>query len=107
VPLAAGTSRDAYHAAYSSALEQAFAQFDPEFVLVSAGFDCLADDPLGGLLLEPEDLHGMTSELLRLCRDSAAGGRLALTLEGGYQPQRTARAVVEVFHALIGLPSGR
>jgi acetoin utilization deacetylase AcuC-like enzyme len=106
VPLPAGTSRAAYRGAFRHALERVFGEFDPHFVLVSAGFDCLAGDPLGGLLLEPEDLHGMTTELMAHCRDGAAGGRLALALEGGYHPARTGQAVVQVFRALAGLPPG-
>jgi acetoin utilization deacetylase AcuC-like enzyme len=104
VPLAAGTTRTSYLAAYRAALAQVFSEFDPEFVLVSAGFDCLAGDPLGGLLLEPEDLHAMTAELAQHCLSSAAGGRLALALEGGYHPARTAQGVINVYHALTGLP---
>lgn len=104
VPLPAGTSRAAYLAAFAGALQRAFGEFDPEFVLVSAGFDCLAGDPLGGLLLEPEDLHQMTLELCGHAAAAAARGRIALALEGGYHPARTGQGVVNVLHALVGLP---
>jgi acetoin utilization deacetylase AcuC-like enzyme len=75
----------------------------PDFVLVSAGYDCLAGDPLGGLLLEPTDLYAMTRELVARC-ESVAGGRLAVVLEGGYEPARTGKAVVGTLRALCGLP---
>jgi acetoin utilization deacetylase AcuC-like enzyme len=104
VPVAAGTARVEYRRLFRAAMEQVFGEFDPEFVLVSAGFDCLAGDPLGGLLLEPEDLHGMTLELMDLSAGGAAAGRIACVLEGGYQPQRTAQGVLAVFHALAELP---
>ena len=104
VPLPAGTSRAAYRTAFTAALERALGDFDPEFVLVSAGFDCLASDPLGGLLLEPADMHALTLELRRRCQSSAAQGRIVLALEGGYQPARTGQGVVNVLHALVGLP---
>jgi acetoin utilization deacetylase AcuC-like enzyme len=105
VPLAAGTSRRAMRRAFTKALEDTLATFTPDLVLVSAGFGCLAGDPLGGLLLEPEDLHAMTLELLDLARDVAAG-RLACVLEGGYAPARLGAGVLRVIRALAGLPVG-
>jgi acetoin utilization deacetylase AcuC-like enzyme len=103
VPVRAATSRDAYLRTYGSALDAAFAEFTPDFVLVSAGYDCLAGDPLGGLLLEPADVHAMTRELVARCQ-AGAGGRLAVVLEGGYEPARTGRAVVATLRALCDLP---
>ena len=104
VPVAAGTPRADYLRLYRDTLERVFGEFDPEFVLVSAGFDCMAGDPLGGLLLEPEDLHAMTRELMRFAGAGAAAGRIACVLEGGYHPPTTARGVLSVFHALAELP---
>ncbi len=103
VPIRAGTAPAEYRRAYTAALDAVFAEFTPEFVLVSAGFDCLAGDPLGGLLLEPADLHAMTTELMARCR-SVAGGQLTLVLEGGYDPARTGAGVVATLRALCGLP---
>ncbi len=73
-----------------------------------AGFDCLADDPLGGLLLEPEDLHAITHEVVERTRSSAKG-RVVAVLEGGYLPERMGLGAVNVLRALAGLPavSGR
>ncbi len=102
VEVAAGTSRAAYRALFEEALERAFAVARPDFVLVSAGFDALAGDPLGGLLLEPEDFHGMT----RLVMERAAtmgDSRLVAMLEGGYDPRRTGLAAVAVIRALAGV----
>ncbi len=103
VPLAAGTSRSCYLDAFEKALDAAWREFVPEFVLVSAGFDCLAGDPLGGLLLEPEDMYTMANAL----RERAlvqSGGRVAALLEGGYSPDRTGHGVVATLHGLAGLP---
>ena len=55
VPLPAGTAAAEYRVAFSEALQQAFEQSTPDLVLVSAGYDCLAYDPLGGL---PDALAG-------------------------------------------------
>jgi acetoin utilization deacetylase AcuC-like enzyme len=105
VPLRAGTSRTEYLASFECALVRSCAEARPEFILVSAGFDNLRGDPLGGLLLEPADLHAMT-RLVMAQANEYAGGRLALTLEGGYAPDRVGLAVVDVFRALGGLPPG-
>lgn len=105
VPLAAGTSRQATRTAFTNALDETLAAFTPELILVSAGFDCLAGDPLGGLMLEPEDLHAMTVELLDRAR-AICGGRLVLVLEGGYAPARLAAGVLAVVRAMAGLTIG-
>jgi acetoin utilization deacetylase AcuC-like enzyme len=104
VPLPAGTAAAEYRTLFSAALAEAADAFAPELVLVSAGFDCLAGDPLGGLLLEPEDLHAIAAEIVERTRASA-GGRVAAVLEGGYVPQRMGLAVADVLRAFAGLPA--
>ena len=104
VPLPPGTPRMEYRHRFSEALAAAVREFEPELVLVSAGFDVLAHDPLGGLLLEPEDLHAITKELVERTRKSA-DGRVVAVLEGGYVPDRIGLGVVNVLRALAGLPA--
>ena len=103
VPLAHDTTREEYLRAYSDALDRMLGEFAPEFVLVSTGFDCLAGDPLGGLPLEPADLHSMTAELVEKTATSARG-RVVAALEGGYVPARVGAGTVAVLRALAGLP---
>lgn len=74
-----------------------------DFVLLSAGFGILRDDPLGELAVEADAIHGLTAEL-RDWVDEHAGGRLVSVLEGGYAAGATARAVVQHLRALAGLP---
>jgi acetoin utilization deacetylase AcuC-like enzyme len=105
VPLPAGTDGAAYRAALSTALDAMLAEFEPELCLVSAGFDCLAGDPLGGLLLEPADLYGVTRELVE--RATGGTGRVVAVLEGGYAPERTGAGALQVVRALAGLPSAQ
>jgi acetoin utilization deacetylase AcuC-like enzyme len=102
VPLAAGTPAEEHRARFEEALDQTLDRFDPHFVLVSAGFDCLAGDPLGGLLLEPEDLHAMTRSVIEKV---AAGcdGRVVALLEGGYDPARLGQGALAVIRAMSGL----
>jgi acetoin utilization deacetylase AcuC-like enzyme len=101
VPLAGGTTASEWRRSFSAALDDVFRDFRPDFVLVSAGFDCMRGDPLGGFQLEPDDLHALTLELCGRVRASGAGGPV-LTLEGGYAPARTAAGVLAVFRALAG-----
>jgi len=103
VPLPEGTTAAAYRTAFEEALDAALGEFEPELVLVSAGFDCLAGDPLGGLMLEPADLHYLTRLLVERTLGTA-GGRVVAVLEGGYAPARVGEGVVEVLRALAGLP---
>ena len=102
VPMATGTSAAEYRRRFTQALDRALARLTPDFVLVSSGFDCLAGDPLGGLLLEPEDLHAMTREVM-YAADLTCVGRVVALLEGGYDPRRTGLGVVAVVRALAGL----
>jgi acetoin utilization deacetylase AcuC-like enzyme len=103
VPLPAGTSRAEYARRFERAIELATRDFTPDFVLISSGFDAMAGDPLGGLLLEPEDMHAMTRHLVE-GPASACGGRVVALLEGGYHPERLGIATVGVLRALAGLP---
>jgi acetoin utilization deacetylase AcuC-like enzyme len=103
MPLPAGVPRGEYRARFGAALDEAVGRMRPDFVLVSAGFDCLAGDPLGGFLLEPEDLYGMTQEVMGLAGEYCEG-KLVAVLEGGYDPPRLGAAVVAVIRALAGLP---
>jgi acetoin utilization deacetylase AcuC-like enzyme len=104
VPLPPGTTGAEYRDACRSALDATFEEFSPEMILVSAGFDCLAGDPLGGLLLEPEDLYLIASDLAERARCSCSG-RLAAVLEGGYVPDRMGRAAADVLRAFCRLPA--
>jgi acetoin utilization deacetylase AcuC-like enzyme len=102
VPLPPGTGAAEYRAAFDAALGQAFAEAAPHLVLVSAGYDCLRGDPLGGLLLEPGDIHGMTAAVLE--KASQTNAPVLAALEGGYAPQRLGAGVQATMRALAGVP---
>jgi len=102
VPLPAGTPAAAYRDRFDQVLTDVEDRFAPDFVLVSAGFDCMAGDPLGDLLLEPADLHWMTRRVVELA-DRACGGRVVALLEGGYAPPRLGAGAVAVVRGLAGL----
>lgn len=99
VALPPGLSRDRYGSELRNAIEQATARFVPDLVLISAGFDCLAGDPLGGFTLEPEDVAALTHWLVARAEEWC-GGRVVSALEGGYGPERLAAGVIAHLAAL-------
>lgn len=100
VPFPHGADRRHYLEVYDETVSEVVADFDPGVILVSAGFDCLSGDPLGGLPLEPVDLHRMTRRLVDRGDDEQ---RVVVMLEGGYVPSRAADGAVQVIRALAGL----
>jgi acetoin utilization deacetylase AcuC-like enzyme len=81
IPLPAGAGDDDYLRAFDERVEPAVRAFEPELVLVSAGFDAHVDDPLAGMRVTA----GGFRELAR--RSAALAPRVAAVLEGGYEPQ--------------------
>ncbi|HEY9231127.1 MAG TPA: histone deacetylase [Blastocatellia bacterium] len=83
VPLRQGTSARDHRQAFTDALKAIEAQFPPDLILISAGFDSRRDDPLGGLLLEDTDFREMTKEVMSMA-ERHGEGRVVSVLEGGY-----------------------
>ena len=86
-------------AAFRDELLPAAHAFKPELVLISAGFDSRAGDPLGGLALTDDDFAEMTGVVLQIAADHA-DGRVVSTLEGGYDLDGLAAAVAAHVKAL-------
>ena len=100
VPMRPGLAPERYLEALDRAVDAATAGFVPELVLVSAGFDSLAGDPLGGFTLEMEHVDRMTRAIVDRAR-TWCGGRVASALEGGYVPERVGEACVVHLRALV------
>jgi acetoin utilization deacetylase AcuC-like enzyme len=83
VPLAPGKTDDDFLSIYRKLLSPISSAYKPECILVSAGFDIFAGDPLGGMEVSAEGFGAMASELMDLAQQTAQG-RLLFTLEGGY-----------------------
>jgi acetoin utilization deacetylase AcuC-like enzyme len=83
VPLPYGISPREYRAAFQDALHDMADRMKPELVILSAGFDAHAEDPVGDLGLEIEDFEDLTRDVLDVA-DAHSGGRLVSLLEGGY-----------------------
>lgn len=91
-PLPAGSGHAEIFAAFEQQLAPAMEKFRPEFVLVSAGFDSRAGDPLGDFLLTDDDFAGLT-RIVRGIADQYAKSRVVSMLEGGYNLNGLASAV--------------
>ncbi|HSH75648.1 MAG TPA: histone deacetylase [Longimicrobiales bacterium] len=102
VPMSAATPAAEYRERFERALARAASWTAPDFILVSSGFDAMAGDPLGGLLLEPDDLYAMTRRVVELAEE-ACDGRVLAVLEGGYDPPRLGQGAVAVIRGLAGL----
>jgi acetoin utilization deacetylase AcuC-like enzyme len=83
VPIARGQGSDAFRGAFTGDILPALRAFEPEFLIISAGFDAHRDDPLANLELDEDDFVWVTTELKRVAGDRCAG-RIVSVLEGGY-----------------------
>lgn len=99
VPMAAGLAPERYVDALLTAVDAATAAWTPDLVLISAGFDSLAGDPLGGFTLELEHVRALTRALVDRA-DHWCDGRMVSALEGGYDPIRLGAAVIAHLEAL-------
>jgi acetoin utilization deacetylase AcuC-like enzyme len=100
VPLPPGLARERYVSELLSAVDAATRGFVPDLVMISAGFDSLAGDPLGGFTLEMDDVDRLTRELVSRA-EQWCGGRVVSALEGGYAPDRLGEACVRHMRALL------
>jgi acetoin utilization deacetylase AcuC-like enzyme len=102
LPLPPGATGDVVRAALDEEARAVIEAFRPDWVLVSCGFDAHRDDPLSNLQLSSGDF----AELARIVREFAPRpGRLALFLEGGYDPTALASSVEATLGALLGRPT--
>ncbi len=91
IPLRAGADGAALRAAFERKILPALAEFGPEFLFVSAGFDAHEDDPLAGLAFHEKDYAWAASALAEAAQGLCAG-RIVSVLEGGYDLRALARS---------------
>ncbi len=101
VPLPAGSGDAEVINAFETKLVAAATRFEPEFVLISAGFDSHAGDPLANFEITTQGFVELTNIAMRIA-DRFAEGRLVSILEGGYSLANLASAV----HAHVGALTG-
>jgi len=101
LPLPGNTGHEGVAAMLDQVLAPALQRFQPDIILVSAGYDAHWRDPLAGLQYRNSTFHLLTSALSTLAKELCSG-RLVLLLEGGYDLNGLSESVVESFRALLG-----
>ena len=99
-PLAPMSGSAEFRAAMSETVLPALEAFAPDFILISAGFDAHAEDPLAMLNLLDDDYAWITAEVLRIAA-ACCNGRVVSTLEGGYDLDALARSAAAHVDALM------
>ena len=101
VPVPAGTGDAEYAHLFAEVLRPAIDAFEPEFLLLSAGFDAHRADPLGGVELTSKGFEKLTETVAGMAHDHC-DGRLVSLLEGGYDLEATASSVDVHLQTLLG-----
>jgi acetoin utilization deacetylase AcuC-like enzyme len=102
VPLAAGASGEDFRAAVTEFWLPALANFRPQLLLISAGFDAHREDDMGGLALREADYVWVTEQLKALAA-TYAERRIVSVLEGGYALHALGRSATAHIKVLSGL----
>ena len=100
VPMKPGSGNDAWENAFLDNLYPAIQWFEPEFIIVSAGFDAHWEDPLAGQHVTDDGFQRL-SELVRNLAEKYCGGRLVSILEGGYDVASLSRSIHAHLDVLI------
>jgi len=101
LPLSAGCGDAEYQEVFEFVIDPICRQFNPEFVLISAGFDAHVRDPLGGMEVTEAGFGTMARILLRVAQEKAQGRCVAL-LEGGYDLEGLQKSVLWVIDEMGG-----
>jgi acetoin utilization deacetylase AcuC-like enzyme len=101
IPLPPGSGSGAYRAAFERVVLPALRAFSPDLIIVPAGFDAGAHDPLGRMMLHSEAYRELTTMLLGVAT-KCCDGRLVMCHEGGYSPHSVPFYCLAVIEALSG-----
>ncbi len=88
LPMSSGSTIADYQPAFEQQVIPFLTNFQPDLLIISAGYDANHDDPLAGISLQPQDFGVFTAECLKLTR------RILFGLEGGYDLDAIGRSVV-------------
>jgi len=98
IPAPAGTAGDLYDAAFDTVIVPVLRSFEPDWILVSAGFDAHAADPLADFRLDESDYARMANRLSGI----VPAGRSVLFLEGGYDLPAIEASVAAAIRGFAG-----
>ena len=99
-PVPAGTGEDVYMKVFKGQLADYVNMFEPEFILISAGFDAHKNDPLSDIYLTSDSYYRLTKEVTKFANIHCEG-RIVSTLEGGYNLEVLAESAVNHVKALV------
>jgi acetoin utilization deacetylase AcuC-like enzyme len=100
IPVPEGSGHDVFLSLIDRVVAPVAGEFDPDLILISAGFDAHRDDPLAGLGLESEDFGLMAAAVRGI--GARVGAPVGAVLEGGYSPPALAESVVATMLGLDG-----
>ena len=103
VPLSGGQDDRAVASIVREVIAPVIKDFDPDFIIVSAGFDTYFGDPLGTMAVTQQGFAAMTKQLVELAGETC-DGRLLMALEGGYNLRGLRDGVLAVLAELSGDP---
>jgi acetoin utilization deacetylase AcuC-like enzyme len=103
--LSAGATDADYELAYTRVALPVLAQFKPELILISAGFDAHMNDPLAGMRLTSPFFGHLTAAIVKVAEECCAGRVVAVT-EGGYDLAALAESLRATIRALEGDVAG-
>ncbi len=101
VPCPAGCTSQPWREAVAAEVLPALERFKPELIMISAGFDAHAADPLANMRLVAEDFHWVTQELWTVAH-RVCGARIVSALEGGYDLAALAQSAAAHVRGLMG-----
>ncbi len=103
IPLPGGFGDNEYAAIFNDIVVPVGRSYQPELILISAGFDIYHGDPLGSMSVSPAGFSYMTRALQTLA-DEICAGRMLVTLEGGYNLKGQRDGALAVLSELVGEP---
>ncbi len=95
VPMTSGSTISTYKPAFEQQIIPFLTHFQPDLLIISAGYDATADDPLAGISLQPQDYGTFTTYCLQITH------RILFGLEGGYDLNALAQSVLATISACI------
>lgn len=101
IPLPAGHGDESYAALYRDVVWPAAERYQPQLIVVSAGFDAHWSDPLAHMRLSLTGYAHITRELIRMA-EQLCSGKIVFALEGGYHLEVLGQGMRNVAHALLG-----
>ena len=102
VPMSVGHGDGEFVSVFEAILKPIALEFDPQMILVSAGFDIYMGDPLGGMNVTPEGFAGLTRSIMNIA-DLCCDGKVVITLEGGYSLQGLRDSARDVLRELADI----